>query len=86
MVIDEDELIEAVRVMNMVGKPARADTVRIELGPFADDGGYWDVNVVANDLAELESLGKLERAAAFEWEGVGTPPKALIAYTVPDGQ
>ena len=25
-------------------------------------GGYWDVNAVADDLAEFESLGKLARA------------------------
>jgi hypothetical protein len=38
---------------------------------------------VGDDLAELESLGKLKRAAAFEGEGVGPPPKALIWYEAP---
>lgn len=80
--IERDELVEAVRALNAAGRPARADTVSIELGAIAEDGGYWDVNTVADDLAELESIGKLERAAPFEWEGVGPPPKALIAYEV----
>ena len=83
---DEDRLIEAVRALNAVGRPARSDTVSIELGGIADDGRHWHVAAVADDLAELESLGKLERAAAFEWEGVGSPPKTLIAYVVPNDQ
>ena len=86
MVIDEHDLIKAVRALNAAGRPARADTVSIELGAIADDGGYWDVMIIADDLAELESLGKLERAAAFEWEGIGRPPKALIAYEEPREQ
>jgi hypothetical protein len=80
VVIDKDELVKAVRALNAAGRPARADTVSIELGAIADDGRHWDLMAVADDLAELESLGKLERAAAFEWEGVGPPPKALIWY------
>ena len=83
VVIDEDELVKAVRALNAGGRPARADTVSIELGAIADDGRHWDLMAVADDLAELESLGKLERAAAFEWEGVGPPPKALIWYEAP---
>jgi hypothetical protein len=84
VVIDEDLLIDAVRAVNARGRPARSDTVSIELGPISDEGGYWDVMTVADDLAELESLGKLERAAAFEWEGVGPPPKTLVWYAAPD--
>jgi hypothetical protein len=82
VVIDEDELVNAVRTLNAAGKLARADTVRIELGAIADDGGHWELATVADDLAELESLGKLERPAAFEWEGIGPPPKTRIAYAV----
>jgi hypothetical protein len=83
LVIDEDELVKAVRALNAAGRPARSDTVSIQLGAVADDGSYWDVTTVADDLAELATIGKLERAAAFEWEGVGPPPKAIIAYQVP---
>jgi hypothetical protein len=86
VVIDKDELVKAVRALNAAGRPARADTVSIELGAIADDGRHWDLMAVADDLAELESLGKLERAAAFEWEGVGPPPKALIWYEAPREQ
>jgi hypothetical protein len=83
LVIDEDELVKTVRALNAAGKPARSDTVRIELGTIGDHGGYCDVTTVADDLAELESIGKLERAAAFEWEDVRPPPKLRIAYQVP---
>ena len=57
MVIDEDELLESVRAVYDAGKSAHAINVRIELGDIADDGGYFDVMDVADDLAELESLG-----------------------------
>jgi hypothetical protein len=56
--IDQDLLIEAVRDS---GESANAEDVSAALGPIADDSRYWDVTTVANDLAELESLGKLER-------------------------
>jgi hypothetical protein len=56
--IDQDLLNEAVRDS---GESANAEEVTAALGPSADDGRYWDVTTVANDLAELESLGKLER-------------------------
>jgi hypothetical protein len=82
VVIDEDELVNAVRTLNAAGKLARADTVRLELGATAGDGRQWELATVADDLAELESLGKLERPAAFEWEGIGPPPKTRIAYAV----
>jgi hypothetical protein len=83
VVIDEERLIEAVCALNAAGKPARADTLSVELGGIADDGGYFAAEDVAHHLVELETLGKLERAAAFEWEGVGLPPKTRIAYAVP---
>jgi hypothetical protein len=82
VVIDKDLLLNALHSLNTAGKLARADTLSIELGGIADDGGYWDVITVADDLAELESLGKIERPAAFEWEGVGPPPKTRIAYVL----
>ena len=82
VVIDEDLLLNAVRKLSSAGKLARADTVRVELGAIADEGGHWELATVADDLAELESLGKLERPAAFEWEGIGPPPKTRIAYVV----
>jgi hypothetical protein len=62
VVIDEDELLDSVRVVNEAGHPADAENVRAELGDIADEGGYFDVWVVADDLAELESLGKLKLA------------------------
>jgi len=83
VVIDKDLLLSAVRALNAAGKLARADTVSIELGAIADDGGHWDVITVADDLAELESVGKLERAPTFVWEGIGPPPKTRIAYALP---
>ena len=55
--IDEDELLESVRAVYDAGRSAHAINVRIELGDIADDGGYFDVMDVADDLAELESLG-----------------------------
>ena len=83
MVIDEDELLESVRAVYDAGKSAHAINVRIELGDIADDGGYFDVMDVADDLAELESLGKLKLAPAFDWGGSESTPKARIAYVVP---
>jgi hypothetical protein len=86
MVFDDKLLIESVRALNARGRPARSDTVSIELGLISGTGADWDVVTVAEDLAELETLGKLERAADFEWEGVGSPPITLIAYAVPGEQ
>jgi hypothetical protein len=80
--IDEDLLLAAVGDVHQAGKPADAPSVSVALGPIADAGGYWDLTTVADDLAELESLGKLERAPAFQWEGTGPPPKTRIAYVV----
>jgi hypothetical protein len=82
MVVDENELVGAVRALNAAGRPARADTVSIELGVIGDDGRYWNITAVAEDLAELETTGRLQRAASFDWEGAGPPPKVLIAYEV----
>ncbi len=61
MEIDEDLLIEAVRDVHQARESADATTLTVALGPSADDGGFWDVTTVANNLAELESVGKLER-------------------------
>jgi hypothetical protein len=60
--------------------------VRAELGDIADEGGYFDVWVVADDLAELESRGKLKLAPAFDWGGSAATPKALIQYVLPSEQ
>ena len=78
--IDEDELLESVRAVHDAGKSAHAINVRIELGDIADPGGYFDVIDVADDLAELESLGKLSRVPADDWSGGDPPPKTSIPY------
>jgi len=80
VVIDEDLLLTAVVRVIKAEKPAHAVNVRVELGETADDGGVMDV---ADDLAELESRGKLKRAPAFDWGGSESTPKARIAYLVP---
>jgi hypothetical protein len=86
VVIDEDLLLKAVvRVIN-AEKPAHAENVRVELGEIADDGRYFDVWLVADDLAELESLGKLKLAPAFAWGGSESTPKARIRYVLPREQ
>jgi hypothetical protein len=83
VVIDEELLLEAVRDAHQAAKPADAASVSVALGPIADAGGYWDLATVADDLAELEALGKLEVAPSFQWEGIDPPPKTRIAYVVP---
>ena len=40
---------------------------------------------VADDLAELESLGKLKRAPAIDWDG-SERPKTRIPYELPGEQ
>ena len=60
--IDEQRFLEAIRDVHEAGEPADAANVSVALGPTAYDGGYWDVTTVADDLAELESLGKLQQA------------------------
>ena len=86
MVIDEDQLLDAVRVVNGAGRPVHAENVRKYLGQFADEGGYFEVSVVAADLEELESLGKLERAPANEWNDSGPTPKTRTRYALPSEQ
>jgi hypothetical protein len=76
--IDQDELLESVGAVYDAGKSAHAINVRIELGDIADDGGYFDVMDVADDLAELELLGKLSRVPAADWGGSEPPPKTRI--------
>jgi hypothetical protein len=80
--IDEDELLEAVvRVVNE-GNPAHAGNVRAELGKISDGGEYFDEMVVAADLAELESLGKLELDRRIDWGESEPIPKTRIAYVL----
>jgi len=80
--IDEDELLEAVvRVVNE-GSPAHAGSVRAKLGKIADGGEYFDEMVVAADLAELESLGKLELDRRIDWGESEPIPKTRIAYVL----
>ena len=86
MVIDEDQLLDAVRVVNGAGRPVHAENVRKYLGQFADEGDYFEVSVVAADLEELESLGKLKRAPAIEWNDSGPTPKTRIRYALPSEQ
>ena len=54
--------------------------MRIELEDIADDGGNFDVMDVADDLAELQSLGKLSRAPAGDWDYSARTPETRIAY------
>jgi hypothetical protein len=86
VVIDEDQLLDAVRVVNGAGRPVHAENVRKYLGEFADEGGYFEVGVVAADLEELESLGKLNRAPANEWNDSGPTPTTRIRYVLPSEQ
>ena len=84
--IDEELLLDAVRVVNEAGRPAHAENVRKYLGEVADAGGYFNVGVVAADLEELESLRKLKRAPAFEWNDSGPPPNTRLPYVLPSEQ
>jgi hypothetical protein len=86
VLINEDGLLKAVVRINKAEKRARAANVRLELGQIADDGDYFDVMDVADDLAELESVGKLIRAPTFDWGGVASMPKTRIAYELPSEQ
>jgi hypothetical protein len=83
VLIDEDLLLDAVWEVNEAAKPAHAGNVRVELGQLSDDGGYFDIWVVADELAELESRGKLKVAPVFAWGGSASTPKARIQYEVP---
>jgi hypothetical protein len=84
--VDEDLLLEAVRVLTEAGKPAHADNVRERLGQTADDGGYWDARDVADDLEELESRGKLEFDRRIDWSGGVPTPRTRIPYILPSEQ
>jgi hypothetical protein len=83
VVIDEDELLQAVVRVTNEGNPAHAGNVRVKLGKTADDAEYFDVMVVAADLEELESLGKLELDRRIDWGGSEPMPKTRIAYELP---
>jgi hypothetical protein len=86
VLIDEDELLKAVVRVIKAEKPANAECTRVELGEIADDGRYFDVWVVGDDLAELESRGKLKLAPAFDLGGSESTPKARIQYELPSEQ
>jgi hypothetical protein len=78
--IDEDLLIEAVRVLNEAKSVAHAERVSSHLGPIADDGRCFDVDIVADDLEELESQGKLKRAPAVAGNDSERMPRTRVAY------
>lgn len=82
MTIDEDLLIEAVRVLNEAKSVAHAERVSSHLGPIAGDGRCFDVDIVADDLEELESQGKLKRAPAVAWNDRERTPRTRIAYVL----
>jgi len=87
VVIDSDLLLGAVaRLVNDAAMPAHAENVTGELGQISDDGDYFDARTVADDLEELESLGKLERVSAFDWGGRDATAKTRIAYRTVDAQ
>jgi hypothetical protein len=76
----------STRCVSSTGGPVHAENVRKYLGQFADEGGYFEVGVIAADLEELESLGKLKRAPAFEWNESGPTPNTRIRYALPSEQ
>jgi hypothetical protein len=84
--IDEDELLKAVVRVIKAEKPANAECTRVELGEIADEGRYFDVWVIGDDLAELESRGKLKLAPAFELGGSESTARARIQYELPSEQ
>jgi hypothetical protein len=84
--IDEDELLKAVVRVIKAEDPANAECTRVELGEIADDGRYFDVWVVGDDLAELASLGKLKLARTFDLGGSESMPRARIQYELPSEQ
>jgi hypothetical protein len=82
--IDDDLLIKAVRALNEAKSTAHAESVSKHLGPIAGDGDCFEVGVVADELEELESRGKLKRAPAVEWNDSEQTPKTRITYVLPD--
>ena len=86
VVIDEGLLLEAVRDVTEAGRSAHAENVSVELGQIADVGGYFDARIVADDLEELESLGRLERVCEFDWGGSDATRKTRIAYRTVDAE
>jgi hypothetical protein len=60
--------------------------VSVEFGQIADVGGYFDATVVADDLEQLESLGRLERVGEFDWGGPDATRKTRIAYRTVDAE
>jgi hypothetical protein len=86
MEINEDLLIKAVRALKESKGIAHAESVSRHLGPVADDGCCFDAGVVADDLEELESRGKLTRAPAANWNDSERAPKTRITYAVANEQ
>jgi hypothetical protein len=81
VVIDEHLLLEAIRDAREAGAPLDPRNVSVALGATADDGGYWDVTTVADDLAELESLGKFEHVPRL----VARVDEATVPIALPVG-
>jgi hypothetical protein len=81
VVIDEHLLLEAIRDVREAGAPLDTRNVSVALGATADDGGYWDVTTVADDLAELESLGKFEHVPRL----VARVDEATVPIALPVG-
>ena len=85
--IDSESLLGAVaRLVNEAGKPAHAENLSVELGQISDVGSYFDARIVADDLEELESLGRLERVCEFDWGGSDATRNTRIAYRTVDAQ
>jgi hypothetical protein len=82
MTIDEDLLIQAVRVLNEAKSVAHAERVSSHLGPIAGDGRCFDIDIVADDLEGLESQGKLKRATAVAWNDSERTPRTRITYAL----
>jgi hypothetical protein len=90
VVIDEHLLLEAIRDVREAGAPVDPEIVSVALGATADDGGYWDVTTVADDLAELESFEPTPPApppapAAEASESPAPPPNLNPAGHAPPG-
>jgi hypothetical protein len=67
VVIDEDELVNCTR-LNAAGRPARADTVSIELGAIADDGRHWDLwqsRTISRNSSRSGSSNALPRSSGI---------------------
>jgi hypothetical protein len=78
-VYDEESLLEAIALVRKSGGlPPNAEDL---LAHFSGVGTDYDVEGIADGLAELESLGRLKRAAQADWvdERAGVP-KTRVRY------